>query len=320
MATGYSIAIPCRAEDVSDQVLLDLNELDHGVCPAVTAAIQETMASDTACTRYPMPHDDLTKDLVLALASRHDVGPETILLTAGSDAALEYIARVFADRPVHVPLPTYQYFVHLTQGRTASGGPGSLVYVPNPNNPTGAITRIKPTDPTSVYIIDQAYAEFATDDHTLRLHPNVLYTRTFSKAFGLAGLRIGYIVAPPELLAPIRAVYNEKQVTRVAKVAALATLRNMPYYEAVVKRIRATREDFQGFLAGLGMPYVASHANFVCVYWGERAEEVHAALKARGVHVRLRSDMPGYVRITVGTEDSMRRVRHAITEAVSGFA
>lgn len=323
----YSIACPGRgADDAGGGAHLDLNELDHGVHPSVRAAVQECLRADAAFVRYAMPHDQVTTRLVAALAERHGVDACNVLLTAGSDAALECIVHVLGDRPVHAFIPTYQYFLHLLAGRrhTTSAGAdpppaGSLVYIADPNNPTGARSSVPLNDPTCVYVVDQAYAEFAQDDHRLSLADNVLYTRTFSKAFGLAGLRVGYVVGPAALLGRLRAAYNEKHVTHVAKVAALQALQCGEHYAAVVDEVRRARADFGRFLDRCGLPYLPSHANFVAFCVGPRAERVVRQLAERGVHVRLRHDMPGYVRATVGSRSSMARLERALAEVLQGL-
>ena len=314
-ATGYSIA---RACDLSG-AKLDLNEYDFPVHPAVLQAAAGVLAGEGAFSRYPMPHDDVTRRLVASLARRHGVSAENIVLTAGSDAALEYITQAFADMPVHVYVPTYQYFAQLVQGRTVTRSspgvppaPRSLVYIVNPNNPTGLAHTAPLTDPSCTYILDQAYAEFATDDHTLSVLPNALYTRTFSKAFGLAGLRIGYMVGPEALLARVRGIYNEKQVTLVAKAAALETLTQLPYYEGVIADVRQARHEFQEFLRAQKIACIHSHANFVALFVGANAGRLVAALDGEGVYIRLRDDMPGFVRVSIGCPASMRRAREAI--------
>lgn len=328
MSTGYTIACPGRGGDSdgnSDaRLLLDLNELDVDVHPSVQHAATQCLLKSTAFTRYAMPHDDVTRQLVQALAQRHGVTDRNILLTAGSDAALEYIATAFADRHVHVYWPTYQYFQHLVGRRPhtlathdEAPRPGSLVYIVDPNNPTGARDCHPTDDATCIYIVDQAYAEFAGDDHRLTVSDTVLFTRTFSKAFGLAGLRIGYVVGPEALLGQLRRVYNEKQVTLVAKVAALQTLRCSEYYEALARGVRASRADFEAFLRRHGLPFLESHANFVAVGFGDQAERVTRQLAARGVCVRLRHDLPGYVRVTIGSPRNMERLKLELERVLS---
>lgn len=325
MSLGYSIATRHYRHD-EPTVKLDLNEYDGQLHAGVKEAMQACVSNDTSSARYAMPHDRLTRNLVAHLARRHGVCAENILVTAGSDAALEYIVQAFGSRPVHIVMPAYQYFLQLCSHKKVTASRlcesfrprrGSLVYWANPNNPTGMPTEVGADDASCIYVEDQAYAEFATDDHTLSILPNKLYTRTFSKAFGLAGLRIGYAVGPERLINAMRAIYNEKQVTTIAKVAALATLQNIGHYNQWIAHVREARSDLRRFVEQqLGLCCFESRANFVCMDVGPRAKAaalVEALERAR-VLVRLRDDLPGHVRISIGSAANMRALKTALAK------
>ena len=316
--------------DPGDGLRLHLNENTGGCSPAVLEAIRRVQPADVST--YPS-----YSDAVLACARHFDVDPEWVLLTNGLDegilmAAVGHIARARVhDAETIVPLPAFDPYPNSTAavGATAVRVPPGrnyafptdavlaaitprtkLIFLNTPNNPTGQLialddlARIADAAPHAVVLIDEAYIEFGGTTFLPRLsrHPNVLLGRTFSKAYGLAGMRVGIVIGQPQALEPVRAVtlpFNINGVARAAIGAALADKEFLPRYAA---QVHESRKRLYAACARLGLEYWESAANFVLVRVGETAPFVDA-LAARKVHVRDRSKDPttaGCIRITAG--------------------
>ena len=316
--------------DPGDGLRLHLNENTGGCSPAVLEAIRRVQPADVST--YPS-----YGDAVLACARHFDVDPEWVLLTNGLDegilmAAVGHIARARVhDAETIVPLPAFDPYPNSTAavGATAVRVPPGrdyafpteavlaaitprtkLIFLNTPNNPTGQLialddlARIADAAPQAVVLIDEAYIEFGGTTFLPRLsrHPNVLIGRTFSKAYGLAGMRVGIVIGQPQALDPVRAVtlpFNINGVAHAAIGAALADKDFLPRYAA---QVQESRKRLYAACARLGLEYWESAANFVLVRVGETAPFI-TALAARKVHVRDRSKdptTPGCIRITAG--------------------
>jgi histidinol-phosphate aminotransferase len=267
-----------------------------------------------------------------ALAERVGVNPERVIVTAGADEALDRICRAYSDpeRSVVLPEPTFDM---LERFAALAGAPlvrvpwitdafpiGELlarvddrtgvVMVVSPNNPTGAVAsrddvqRIAAAAPQALVLIDQAYVEYADDD----LSPvvldlaNVVVVRTMSKAWGLAGCRVGYAVGSPSVIAVLRAAGGPFPVAGPSLALALYQLNHGDAsLRAHVTRVREERAALRDLLATRGADVRTSQANFVFADFGERAAFIREGLRARGILVR---DFPG--RTGGGLETSLR--------------
>jgi histidinol-phosphate aminotransferase len=310
---------------------LHLNENTGGCSPRVLDAIRALTATQLAS--YPD-----YRAAVLACARHLDVDPEWVLLTNGLDEGLFLlaIARLGRDKTPDaeaiVPTPAFDpYFAAIAAvGATAVrvaplpnfGFPlddvlrrisprTALVYLNTPNNPTGqviagdALRAVVEAAPQALVLVDEAYVEFAGGSFLDELprHRNAIVGRTFSKAYGLAGMRIGCLVAHPDTLAPIRAVTPVLNLNVVAVTAMQAALEDTSFLPRYAAEVRQSRERLYAACRRLGLEYWESSANFVLVRVGDRVADVIEALDARGVHVRDRSRDPqtaGCVRITAG--------------------
>lgn len=327
---------------------LHLNENSGGCSPRVLEAIRALGAEEIAA--YPDYRND-----VRACASYFGVDPEWLLLTNGldegilltalglfgraHDATLEAIVPVPAFDPyltstaavgartVHVP--PEPGFVFPADGVVSAITPATkLILLNTPNNPTGAtiprasLRRILTAAAHATVLVDEAYVEFADGSFLdeLPTYRNAVIGRTFSKAYGLAGMRIGCLIGHPETLEPIRAVtpiFNMNVVAMAALRAALTDTEFLPRYAAQVARSRVLLYEA---CARLGLEYWPSAANFVLVRVGDRASEVVAALGARGLHVRDRSKdrhSPGCIRITAGIVAHTERAIQALEAVVA---
>jgi histidinol-phosphate aminotransferase len=195
------------------------------------------------------------------------------------------------------------------------------VIIANPNNPTGTGTglagleRIIKRARKAVVLIDEAYYEFCgiTALKLVDTHPNLFVSRTFSKVYGMAAMRLGCLFSHPANIGFLHKAQSPYSVNTLAIVAACAAVRDRAYVENYVTEVLAARELLAVGLEKLGIAYVPSSANFVLLHLGKRAIPVRDALRAQGILVRDRSyEIAGAVRVTIGTREQTRRLLDAL--------
>jgi histidinol-phosphate aminotransferase len=202
-----------------------------------------------------------------------------------------------------------------------------MIFLNTPNNPTGQLipiedlVRISAAAPQAVVLIDEAYIEFGgtTFLPELSRFPNVLVGRTFSKAYGLAGMRVGIVIGQPEALDPVRAVTLPFNINGVALTAMLAALEDQDFLPRYAAQVAESRERLYVACRRLGLEYWESAANFVMVRVGDTAPFIEA-LAARRVHVRDRSKdptTPGCIRITTGIVEHTNAAIAALESVLS---
>lgn len=321
---------------------LHLNEFGGGCAPAVTTALQSMTAAEIG--RYP---DD--RAAVAAAARLFDVDADWVCLTNGLDDGLHAIARAArrADGEAVVVEPSFDTFgvsaeavglrvvrvppaadlrVSTEMVLAALTSRTQLVFLNDPQNPTGLalppeiVSRVAGAAPGALIVADEAYAEFSgrtSLGSVLRDHANVVVGRTFAKAYGLAGLRVGALVAHPDTLREIRWRQPIFHVN-VCAVRALEVALASPDYTAwVVAETAASREMIYGWCEHRSLAFWPSDANFVLVRVGDQAREIATALAERGVLVRDRSASPGCagcLRITAGLRDETRLALKAMED------
>jgi histidinol-phosphate aminotransferase len=326
---------------------LHLNENTGGCSPRVLEAIRGVRADDVST--YP----EYT-EVVLACARHFDVDPEWVLLTNGLDegilmAAVGHIARARAhDAEAIIPLPAFDPYPNSTAavGATAVRVPPTptyafqadavlkaitprtrMIFLNTPNNPTGQLIRredlkrIAAAAPDAIVLIDEAYIEFGGVSFLpdLAKHPNVLVGRTFSKAYGLAGLRVGVVIGQPEALDPVRAVTLPFNINGVALAALRAALQDTLFLPRYAVQVRDSRERLYAACRRLGLEFWESAGNYVMIRVGETAPFVQA-MAERKVHVRDRSKdptTPGCIRVTAGMLDHTNAAIEALQAAVA---
>jgi histidinol-phosphate aminotransferase len=208
-----------------------------------------------------------------------------------------------------------------------------LIFLCNPNNPTGNIVTaaevevfMRSVPDRAIVVFDEAYYEFVdAPDYPDSLayvkagRENVVVLRTFSKAYGIAGIRLGFGIAHPGLLAPLRATTESFPVNRLAQIAGLAALEDDEFMARTIAVNAAGRAYFYREFDRLGLSYVPSHTNFVLLYLGPGAPQVFQKLLERGIIVRpcVAYELPEHLRITVGTEAQNARFIAALKEVTN---
>ncbi|GAB4080452.1 histidinol-phosphate transaminase [Modestobacter muralis] len=333
---GRNAADLAREIGVPTAVKLASNELPFPPLPAVLAAIAATAAETT---RYP---DNGAAVLTRALADRYDVAPQQLALGCGAVTVCQQLTQAFVDPGTSIAFgwrsfEMYPLLAQVAGGRTQQvplvpGTPGGtadtfdltalaaavdettrLVFVCNPNNPTGTAVRraeletfLDAVPADTLVVLDEAYREFVTDPgvpdgvELMRGRPNVAVLRTFSKAWGLAGLRVGYLIAEdPAVADAVRRTLVPFSVSSLAQAAAVAALASEDEVRERVAAVTTERTRLTAALRGRGIGVADSQANFVWLPLGERTVEVAAALEARAVITR---PFPGEgLRVTVGS-------------------
>jgi histidinol-phosphate aminotransferase len=320
---------------------LDFNENTIGCSPNAREAIRK-LASATV-SMYP-EQESVRRDL----ATFFDVHRDELLLTNGTDEALHLIVDTFLERDDAVLLvePTfamYRFYSELAGAHiealrydaamqfpmkallAALQKKPRIFFLANPNNPTGSVLqpaqlrRILKAATQTLVVVDEAYFEFSgiTILPWIRRHNNLVVTRTFSKAAGLAGLRLGCIFANRSITKYFRKAQSPYPVNVAALAAARATVHDRSFLRRTLGEFRRSRKELEHGLTKLGIPFFPSAANFVLLFLGARAKEVVASLARQGTLIRDRSSDfggAGYVRITFGTLAQTRRVLRQLEE------
>jgi len=315
-----------------DIVKLASNENPHGIGPRTRAAIERSLGD---IARYP---DGNGFELKAALSRRYGVDAAQIVLGNGSNDVLELVALAFLGPGRAAVLAQHAFAVYplATQARGARAivvpaknyghdleamaravdEETCVVWVANPNNPTGTLAApaaleafVRRIPERVIVVIDEAYNEYMPADlrsdtvKWLKRHPNLVLTRTFSKAYGLAGLRVGYALAHPSVADVMNRVRQPFNVNSVALAAATAALEDMEFvaksFAENLQGLRQLREGAQQ----LGLEFIPSYGNFLTIRVG-KAQEVYKRLLRRGVIVRPVGggyQLPEHLRVTVGT-------------------
>ncbi len=321
-------------------VKLNTNESPLPPSPRVLQAIKD--ATNDSLRLYPSPTAAPARQ---AIARRFGLDPSQVALGNGGDELIEMCFRAFADAgdSVAFPTPTYPLFeplcrIHQTTPSThptelpwelpASLGPdpAPLKFIVNPNSPTGALFDLPSVEAavaasSGVVVIDEAYVDFASRSalELIDRHENVLLLRTFSKSYGLAGMRIGFAIGPRDAIEALDSVKDSYNVDRLAIVAAVAAIEDVDHHKTVVDEVVRNRGDLAGDLVEMGFDLVPSSTNFVFVKPPKPAAEVVAALRERKILVRHydREPIAGWIRITVGTREQHGKLLAALKEILS---
>lgn len=326
---------------------LGANESAFGISPRAREAMR------TAIERVSWYNDPEGWDLRSAIAHRHGVAVDRVCLGAGIDDLLGLVVRMSVEpgTPVVTSLgayPTFNYHVSGYGGELhrvpyrddridlealaakARDVDAPLVFLANPDNPmgtwhdAGAVREFIDALPEAcLLILDEAYVEFAPESSGLPVatgDPRVIRMRTFSKAHGMAGARIGYAVADTDVIEAFNKIRLHFGVNRIAQAGALASLEDPDFVPWVVEEVRTGREDYYALAEDLGLKALASATNFVAVDAGDgdRARALLAALRDRGVFVRMPGVAPldRCIRVTVGTPEERSGFAEMLTSVL----
>ena len=335
-----------RELGVAGAIKLASNENPFPPSPGVLKAIRDAL---DGLNRYP---DGSGYYLRQALAERHGVSPESIVLGNGSNELLELVARTFVGQGEEVVFPHPSFVVYQSIVQSIGGirvvvtlrdhridlptmaraitPLTKLVFIANPNNPTGSIVTADEVDeflshvPDHVIVVfDEAYVDFARGPDFpdslghVRQGRAVVVIRTFSKVASLAGLRVGYAIADPECIGLVHRIRQPFNVNTLAQVAALAALEDEAHVRSTVATIQAGIKTLYQAFDELGVKYVPTRANFILVEVPE-ASRVYQHLLRAGVIVRPMASfgLERALRITVGTPAENSRLVEALRAAL----
>ena len=329
-----------------DALRLDFNENTLACSPKVREALARISAGDL--TRYP------EREPVEAIVAEYfGLAAEQLLLTNGVDEAIHVLFETFLEvgDELLLPVPTYTMYevyasatdAHVVAVQSADDlkfpyerllaaitPHTKIIAIANPNSPSGSVAtrqqliEIARHAPHAVLLVDEAYFHFygETVIDLVGTVPNLIVARTFSKAYGLAGLRLGLLAGPVELMRWIRRVLSPYSVNSLALACLPPALEDRIYLDWYVSEVLQARKEFEAALDKAGIRRWPSHANFILVEIGPQHAEFVRRMRAAGVLVRDRSSDPGCdgrVRITIGTREQMRQAIAALNEAVTAL-
>jgi histidinol-phosphate aminotransferase len=334
-------------------VVIDLssNENPYGPSPQALEAMSGSQA--VAC-RYP---DEAERRVVEAIARHHATPPDRVVLGCGSSEVLRLCDAAFLGpgRTVVAAEPTFEAVLHyakvtraealqlpltadfrhdLAAMARACDARTGLVYVCNPNNPTGTIVHgdalvdfLQRVPPSAVVVVDEAYHHFVEDPgyrsatSMLERFPNLVVTRTFSKIYGMAGMRLGYALASVANAEALRAHAAWGNTNVAVLEAALASLADPEHAARQRERLNGTRRALCRALDRQGRRYIPSETNFLMIDAGGDVKPLIAAFEARGIRVGRRfAAMPGWLRVTIGRPEETEAFLAAFGELVGARA
>ena len=329
-----------------DVLRLDFNENTLACSPKVREALARISAGDL--TRYPerQPFEAI-------VAAHLGLAAEQLALTNGVDEAIHVLFETFLETgdELLLPVPTYtmyEVYASATDARVvpvqasddlqfpfepllASITPQTkIIAIANPNSPSGSVAtraqlvEIARRGPHAVFLVDEAYFHFhgETVIDLVGTVPNLVVARTFSKAYGLDGLRLGLLAGPVELMRWLRRVLSPYSVNSLALACLPPALEDSAYLDWYVREVLEARLEFEAALDAVGIRRWPSRANFILVEIGPQHADFVRLMRAAGVLVRDRSNDPGCdgrVRITIGTRDQMRQAVQALNQAFTAL-
>jgi histidinol-phosphate aminotransferase len=336
-AKGYEPGFQPKQTDV---IKLNTNENPYPPSPNVMKVLAEI--TPERLRRYP---DPLGNEFRRAAAEVNNVEPDYIMCCNGGDELLSMAFRAFCDqnRPVAYPVPTYSLYPVLATLQNCEaieipfddefnlpprlvGTGAALTIVCNPNAPTGSFVGVE--EITSLadeleggLLIDEAYVDFAEQNCAglAKDFDNVIVLRSMSKGYSLAGLRFGYAIAKPELIAGLMKVKDSYNVDAIAIAVATAAIKDQQYFKENVEKVKTERQELTEQLRALNFEVPDSSANFVLAKSSYPASEIYDKLIQRNIYVRY-FNLPGLgdkLRITVGTRQQNEKLISALKEILS---
>jgi histidinol-phosphate aminotransferase len=344
VAQGLTPYVPGEQPKLAKLVKLNTNENPYPPSPKVLAALRAEVGDNLRL--YPDPNSDVLRR---EIARVHQITPEQVFVGNGSD---EVLAHVFLgllkhDAPILFPDITYSFYpVYCALYQIAYREiplddafaigiddylmqPNGGIIFPNPNAPTGRllplaeIERLLRGNPDSVVVIDEAYVDFGGESAVPLVHryPQLLVVHTLSKAYSLAGLRVGYAIGQVDLIAALTRVkdsFNSYPLDRLAQAGATACMADRDWFNDCCSKVVASRTRLVAELAGLGFEVLPSGANFVFTRHPRHAgADLAAALRDRGIvvrHFKKPQRIDAFLRITIGTDPECDALLLALRE------
>ncbi len=337
--------VPGEQPKLADLIKLNTNENPYGPSPRVLEALHAEVGDGLRL--YPDPNCDALKTVI---AGQYGMAAENVFVGNGSDEILAHVflALLKHDLPVLLPDISYSFYpvycglydiaytavpldadfrICVDDYLQPNGG----IVFPNPNAPTGCplalseIERLLQANPDSVVVIDEAYVDFGAESAVglIARYPQLLVVHTLSKSRGLAGLRVGFALGSPELIAGLTRVkdsFNSYPLDKLAQTGAIAAIRDSAYFDATCRQIVRSREKLVADVSRLGFVVLPSAANFIFArhprFEGER---LAALLRERHIivrHFRQPQRIAPFLRITVGTDAQCQALADALAEIV----
>jgi histidinol-phosphate aminotransferase len=328
--------------DPGMELRLDMNESTTGCSPYVLQKLQKMDAKKLALYPPREPGEYM-------LAQHLSRSPGQVLLTNGADEGIDLLCRAYLDPgdEVIVVVPTfamYEIFAMVPGGKVIRVSTTAeedfrfptekvlqaitprtrIIVVTNPNNPTGVavdrftIIKIIQAAPDAAILVDEAYFDFYGHSiiDQVGMLPNLFVARTFSKAYGLAGIRLGVLVGPSHHIAVLRRICAPFNVNACALELLREALLDRQFINNYVKQVKETRDWFSKQLEELGFKVWPSEGNFVLTQFGNEKKDLLKQLREWGIALRDRPDCPGCVRITIGKQKEMEVVAMGIKQAL----
>ncbi|WP_439327483.1 histidinol-phosphate transaminase [Lonepinella sp. BR2357] len=302
-------------------------------------------------TRYPDSNGFALKHCI---AEKFAVQPEQITLANGSNDFIELVAHTFATEQDEIIYSQYAFIVYplvtkainavareipaknwghdLDGFLAAINDKTKLIYIANPNNPTGNFLTeteiddfLRQVPERIIVVLDEAYTEFTAEHERvdsfglLKKYPNLVISRTLSKAYGLAGLRIGYAVSNPEIADLFNRVRQPFNVNSLAQAAAIAVLKDDVFVQQVAENNRLEMQRYETFCQQHGLDYIPSKGNFITIDFKQPAAPIYQALLHEGVIVRPIAGygMPNYLRVSIGLPEENQRFFTAVEKVLT---
>lgn len=327
--------------DIASWIKINTNENPYPPSPRVVAAILEELGPDGASLRaYPSASSQKLRE---AAGEVFGFDPSWIIMANGSDEVLNNLIRAFAAEGEEIGYvhPSYSYYATLAEvqgARVRTFGltdafrivdfperySGKVFFLTTPNAPLGPAFSIEYIEELAgrcdgMLVLDETYAEFADSSavELVKKHENVVVTRTLSKSYSLAGMRLGLAIARPEVIAALDKIRDHYNLDRLAQAACVAALRDQAYLAECCRKIRETREWFSGQLRTLGYDVIPSQGNYVFATPPDRdGKRIYDGLYQRKILVRHFSDpvLSQGLRISIGTRDDMEKTLAALRE------
>lgn len=336
-------------------IKLDLNEYDFEHPNEFYELLKNSIKKDKIITHYTNTDTETSRLLINKIAQYNNILNDNIILTAGSDIALEYVVNKYINYDTTVLLfyPTFNYFETIVKKKTNKIeylnielndnnynldkyldkyilNDKTIVYIVNPNNPIGNIINITSLEKylekynQTIFILDEAYIEFV-EKYTscielINKYNNLIIVRTFSKAYGLAGMRLGYIATSIMRCKEIYELYNDKSLIELTKIAGIFIMDNINYYKKIIAIIIEERQLFETFLKENNIFYISSNSNFILFYVGNKYNTLLTILEENNIIIRNKNNqLKGFLRITIGNSDNMIFVKKIFKENIELF-